>query len=1004
MSLRPIRIFIPVLLFVSLQHPGFTQENAAFQQPDLDCRLADDMFRAKNFGNARQLYHEISSDITIEDPEITTGAMFREAISAAELNHGDAPAKIDGFIKTYPENTLAGEANLFLGKIYFRDNKYKDALKAFQGVEVSGLGKSGKEELYFMIGYSQLKSGDPSAAKAYFQRVNNQKSSYYGQSKYFLAHIDYIQGNYKQALKAFEELESDRRYQKVIPLYKIQIYHYLGDDQKIMAIGPAMIESSGTINKAEVARITGNAFFNAGDFDNAALYLNIYEQANRKSLSRDDNYLLGFVNYKAEKYKDAIDNFQQVVKQNDELSQIASYYLGVCYNETGQKKYAGNAFLAAYKNGIDKELAEEALFDYIKISLESPFNPYNESISLLEAYLKAHPDSPRADEGFGYLSQLYLSSRNYKQALVSMESVSKKNAQLQGAYQKILFYRAAELFNMNEMDGSLDLYKKASGLTTDESIRVESLYWMGEIYYRQNKYPDAVKYFKEFINSKQGKKSALYGNAFYNLGYTYFNRQEYTEAIVQFNKFLEPGQSHDPNLVSDAYLRSGDAYFISKQYDKAIANYDKVILMKESAMDYALYHKALSEGAKGDFKRKIDVMKVLINNYPKSSYHDDALYETALAFILINEENQALVYFDKLIQGYPTSSKAIQASLRKGFIYFNRSDNDQAISSFKNVIEKFPGTQEAQEALAALKNIYIETGEVDKYYTYAKGLSFAEVNTSEEDELNYEVAEKLYMQGKCDQAVISFKKYLDGFPDGAYAANACYYQAECYLKSNNLAAALEGFKKVAEKPRSKFTEAALATASSMEYSAGNFSAALPLFEQLETVAEDPDNLVASLAGQMRCHYKADNLPSAAMAAQKLLSSGKASQDLTNEIHYILGQSYLAQEDLTQAEFEFSISSKLAGTETGAEASYYLALISFQTGRLVEAEERVYALAENFAAYDYWVAKGFILLSDIFVKNGNEFQARQTLESVIENYKGPELGEIAKQKLNALGNE
>lgn len=1003
MSFKPRRIFIPVLLFISLQFPGLGQENAAFQQPGLDYRLADDLFRQRNFGSARQVYHDISGNLTIDDSEITTSAAFREAISAAELNNADAPAKISRFIETYPENALSGEANLYLGKIYFRDNKFKDAIKAFQGVNVSGLGKASREDLYFMVGYSQLKSGDPAAAKAYFQRISNQKSLYYVQSKYFLAHIDYLQGNYKQALKTFEELESDRHYQKIIPLYKIQIYHYLSDYEKIMAIGPAMVESSNNTNKPVLARITGNAFFNAEDYKNAALYLSIYEQSNRKSLSREDHYLLGFVNYKAGEYKNAIDNFQQAIRQNDALSQNASYYLGVCYNETGQKKYAGNAFLSAYKNGFDKELAEEALFDYIKISLESPFNPYNESISLLESYLKDHPDSPRSDEGFGYLSQLYLSSRNYKQALVSMELINNKNEQLQAAYQKILYYRAAELFNMQDLEGALDLYQKASELNYDESTRAESLYWVGEIFYRQNNYPAAIKYYNDFLKSKQAKSSSFYGNAYYNLGYTYFNRKEYTDAIAQFNKFLEAGQSRDPKLVSDAYLRLGDACFISKQYDLSIKNYDKVIVAKEAAMDYALYYKALSEGAKGDFNRKIDIMKVLINNYPKSGYLDDALYETALSYILLNQENQALVYFDKLVQGYPSTGKTIQASLRKGFIYFNRNDYNQAISSFKYVTEKFPGTQEAQEALAALKNIYIETGQVDQYYAYAKGLSFAEINSSEEDSLNYEVAENFYMQGKCDQAINSFKKYLDSFPDGAFVANAYYYQSECYLKYNQLSQALEGFKMVAEKPRSRFSEAALATASSMEYSSGNYSAALPLFEQLETVAEDPDITVASLTGQMRCQYRLKNFPSAAMAAQKLLSSGKASAELANETHFILGQSYLAQEDLTQAEYEFSISGKLSGTETGAEASYQLAAIAFQTGRMVEAEERIYALAENFAAYDYWVAKGFILLSDIFLKNGNEFQARQTLQSVLENYKGPELGAVAKEKLDALGN-
>jgi TolA-binding protein len=1001
MSFKKRRIFIPAILFICLQHPGYSQENAGFQQPGMDYRMADNLFRHSNYGSARQVYHDISTNLAIDDPGITTTAEFKEAVSAAELNNGDAPSKISKFIETYPENALAADAKLYLGVIYFKDNKFKDAIKAFQGVNVSSLSKSGRDEFNFMYGYSQLKTGDHDAAKTYFQRVSNQKSPYYTQARYFIAHIDYLQGNYKPALKTFENLEYDSRYDKIIPLYKIQIYHYLGDYGQIIAIGPAMVESANITNKADIARITGNAYFNAEDYKNAAIYLNIYKQNNRKSLSREDHYLLGFVNYKAGDYKNAIDDLQKAIHEDDALSQNASYYLGVCYNETGQKKYAGTAFLSAYKNDIDKDLADEALFDYIKISLESPGNPYNEAISLLESWLKEHPGSPRESEAFGYLSSLYLSSRNYKQALVSMDQVANKNKQMQAAYQKIIFYRAAELFNMQDMEGSLDLYKKASEMTFDESIRAESLYWAGEISYRQGNYLASIKYYQDFLNSKQAKKSAFYANAYYNLGYSYFNRKEYGDAITQFNKFAEDGMSGDPKLISDACLRLGDSYFISKQFDKAIANYDRVILAKDPSADYALYYKALSEGAKGDFNRKIDVMKKLNDNYPGSIYIDDALYETAMAYILLNQENQALVYFDKLVQGHPTSGKAIQASMRKGFIYFNRNDYNDAISSFKHVVEKFPGTQESQEALAALKNVYVETGQIDQYYAFAKGLSFTEINSSEEDSLNYEVAENLYMQGKCDQAINSFKKYIDSFPNGAYSSNAYYYQAQCYLKSDQLEPALEGFKKVAEGPRSKFTEAALATASSMEYSSENYSGALPLFEQLETVAEDPANTVASVTGQMRCYYRLKNYPSAVLACQKLLSSSKVTADLSNEAHFILGQSYLAQGDLTQAEYEFTLCSKLTGTETGAEASYQMAAIAFQTGRMAEAEARVYTLQEKFAAYDYWVAKGFILLSDVFLKNGNEFQARQTLQSVLDNYKGPELGAVAKEKLDSL---
>ena len=422
MSMKTTRVFLPILLIFSMQYPGLAQENAAFLQPASDFRLADEMYRHKNMGQARQLYDEISRGSAGIDPEIMTGALLREAVTAAELTNLDAPALLMEFAEDYPENAQAEEVNLYLGKIYFRDNKFKDAVSALQKVKVSNLRKSGREEYYFMMGYSQLKTGDANSAKAYLQRISDNKSPYYNQSKYFLAHIDYTLGNYTQALKAFEELENDKRYEKVIPIYKIQIYHYLGDYEKIMTLGPALLESPNLTNKAEIARITGNACFNTGDFANAAIYLGIFEKANRKSLSREDYYLLGYVSYKAGEFKNAIDNFQKAVKQDDALSQNASYYLGVCYNETGQAKYAGNAFLAAYKNSIDKELAEEALFDYIKISLESPGNPYNESISLLESYLEANPGSGRTDEGYGYLSSLYLSSRNYKQALSSIET------------------------------------------------------------------------------------------------------------------------------------------------------------------------------------------------------------------------------------------------------------------------------------------------------------------------------------------------------------------------------------------------------------------------------------------------------------------------------------------------------------------------------------------------------------------------------------------------------
>ena len=47
--------------------------------------------------------------------------------------------------------------------------------------------------------------------------------------------------------------------------------------------------------------------------------------------------------------------------------------------------------------------------------------------------------------------------------------------------------------------------------------------------------------------------------------------------------------------------------------------------------------------------------------------------------------------------------------------------------------------------------------------------------------------------------------------------------------------------------------------------------------------------------------------------------------------------------------------------------------------------------------DYFIAKSFILLSDIYVIKNNNFQAKATLESVIENCEIDELVNVARFK-------
>ena len=88
--------------------------------------------------------------------------------------------------------------------------------------------------------------------------------------------------------------------------------------------------------------------------------------------------------------------------------------------------------------------------------------------------------------------------------------------------------------------------------------------------------------------------------------------------------------------------------------------------------------------------------------------------------------------------------------------------------------------------------------------------------------------------------------------------------------------------------------------------------------------------------------------------------------------------------------------ELSGYDEGAEAKYHLAYLTYLDDSLVLAEKMIFELAENYSS-DHFIAKAFILLAEIYVMQENDFQAKATLESIIENHNGDDLVNLARKK-------
>lgn len=996
-------VTVMLALFFSI-NAGRSQQTAVYQDPQASYDLGIALFTHEKYGAAQQQFQKIILEETDPKSLLNANAQYYDAVCALELENNDAEYKIRNFINNHPENTNTQLAYFQLGKYLFKTGDYNGALKAFMETDRAGLSREERLEFAFKTGFCYYRQENYARAKTEFSKLLNTDNPFKSSAIYYYAHIAYLEGNHQMALDYFNRIKDDRLFSKTIPLYLVHIYHAQGKYDKVVEEGVPMYESASSRHKGELAHLIGDAYYQLRNYEEALPYLELYSRTSRRSMSREDNYELAYTYYELKQYRNATNFLQQVAGEDDALSQNAYYLLGYCYLQEGQKQFASNAFASASEMNHDKNIQEDALFNFIKLSMEISKDPYNTAIKNLEAYIRDYPDSPKTNEAYQYLANLYLSTRNYKNALESIEKIQFRNAILNEAYQKILYYRGVELFNQNAFQEAIAMFKKSADNAVNRNLAAESDFWIAESFYRMENYWGSMKYYKQFLNSSYSKDTDLKNKALYNLGYVYFKRDDYANALGYFNRYIRESGDAGSNMANDALLRMGDCYMISKDYNNAIAYYDKAMRINKVDSDYALNQKATALGALGRFNDKIAALNALIRNHPGSNLADDAKYEIANSYLILNNNQQALQYFDRLVKEHPRSNLAIEGLLKTGLIYYNDNKNNNAINVLKKVIRDYPGTAGARQALASLRNIYIDMNRVDEYYEFANNLSFASVTATEQDSITYIAAENIYMENRCDDAITAFSSYLEKFPQGYFAPNASFYLGECLKRKGQKDQALAAFEKVIELPRSRFTENALLHAANQNFENRNFDKALEQFTALQDIADNKNNLLESYVGQMRSQFELEQYPEARDAALKLLKTETVSNDLINEAHITLARSHLKLGDLNSAQYEYSITEKLTDSEWGAESQYQMALIAYSTGKYNEAEEMIFQLADKYGAYDYWVAKGFILLADVYVKLDNLFQAKQTLQSIIDNYDGGELKKEAQDKLRKIAEQ
>lgn len=969
-------------------------------------RLFDDgkeLFLRHDYAAAQQtLIKYIKS---ASDAKQTDEAAYMIACTAYELKARNVIEQLTDFLRQYPESQYANRTRSLLASAYFFQGNYPQAITNYTLCQEEYLSDTERDINILRSGTAYLKTGNLKSAAAQFRLLKLLSKDLQPDAIYHLAYIDYVEKRYDKALEGFSSVQSNKKYASLAPYYIADIYLTKGQYAQAENIASTYLEAYPRNEKVlEMTRIKGEALYGMNRYADAATTLQKYKEKAGSETERNAMYKLGMSYFNTGVYSKAAAALSEADNGKDALAQNAYLHQGLSYLHLKDRTRARMAFEQASTMTADRLIREQALYNYALCIHETSYSPFAESVTVFERFLNEYPNSAYTEKVNDYLVEVYMNTRSYATALASIAKISHPGNRILEAKQKLLFRIGTQSFAQSNFDEAIDYFTRSLQLGQyNKQTQADAYYWRGESKYRKEMFSQAASDFKLYMNYTPNKKSEEYGLALYNLGYTDFKQKQYDNALNWLNRCTESGTLQERTVIADAYNRMGDCNFYARRFDAARTAYEKASNIEPSLGDYSLFQESLVKGIQRDYNGKINSLNRLLTDYPSSQYIDDALYEQGRAFVQLDDNTNAINRYSLLVERYPDSPLSRKAANEIGLLYYQNDKYNEAINTYKKVISSYPGSEEARLAQRDLKSIYIDLNKVDEYMAFASSIPGGNnFDVNERDSLTYVAAERVYLRGNKKEAQSSFTHYLQSFPQGAFCIDAHYYLGIIDYANQNYTEAATHLGKVMEYPTSKYAGEAMSLSADMAYRQKEYAKAQQIYKRLADRAETPQERLNALTGTLRSAWMTADTSETISAASAILTQSKLTPELSNEAYFYRAKCLLQEKKWDDAAKDLHVLAKDTRTAYGAEAKYLLAQLYFDLNETSKAEKEVLDYIEVSTPHAYWLARSFVLLSDVYMKLGRNIDAKQYLLSLKQNYQAnDDIANMIETRLNKL---
>ena len=619
---------------------------------------------------------------------------------------------LETFISRHPSSRFLSQAILELEKAQIlASGRYSYAMPTPQLYQFR---PSEQPIQYIYENFNELNGEDPDyneLRKKYNLLISQFSDPVYDNEViYYLGYLDYVDGKYDDALLRFNSLPDEQKYKSSVPFYKMQMLYAKGDIKQTLKLinTPGFIDNfTKPEQKEEMIRIKAECLANIGDNMQA---LELYKQY----INATDNpvsvsaYNCAVLAYEKGEYKLAEKALSMAVNSNDnQVCQYAYMLLGQTYMLTGETPKAKMAFEQAASISADTVVQEAAAYNKAVLIHETSYSPWGDEVTLFESFLNTYPNSRYADNVSTYLSEVYMTTKNYGAALASINKIKQPNSKILEAKQRLLYECGiSDYVNGNYVSAEKRFTDALSVSANNQSVKALAHFWRGESRYHLEAFTDAASDYTTFISlSSVVNDNHIKAVGNYSLGYVFFKLHNFEDATRCFERYTSFPAEHGSETYYDAIVRLGDCAYYTRDFIRAESYYSTVTETNCNSTPYALYQEAFMMGLQKKYAHKQQTLDKLIALYPESDYSDDAWLEKGNTSLLQNDNSAAINSFDHIIKNYPESPCAPQAAVQLAMTYNSIGQTDKAQKTYEMVAEKYPNTEEALSALQDLKTL-----------------------------------------------------------------------------------------------------------------------------------------------------------------------------------------------------------------------------------------------------------------------------------------------------------